>query len=447
MSAEQLDGWKEISTYLRCSVKTAQRLEMQHGLPIHRLPHSRSSRAPRRSPVHAFPQELDQWRQKHRNCNAFSHNSEGIPSSTSACLAAPETFFIADPFDSKPSRDQKKISISALIKLTAAILLVASFPVLHFYRSMRETGTAQPAFAHLDGDRLIASDSQGQLLWEVNLPAPPAEFGPTHLSALQVVDIDGNGSNEVLAAISHPGEEFAPSSSLLCFSQSGVLGWRFTPGLNSPSFGNTRKFRICAFSAAGRLANGQRFVSISSNRTSDEMALVSILSWEGRLIGEYLHRGAVSSHLEIDLDGDDIDELVLGGFDAAADLAFVAALPVGALAAIGSSGKEPLMLAGTSELAYRLIPSTHVSHLMNETASVFSIRKAGKGQLLIELSYATKNLASLERIYLLDLSLKPLHLLFPDSLAAIYKKLELEGRILDPRSNEDIDSLMQFIAP
>ena len=52
---EILDSWKEISVYLNRSVKTCQRWETEHHLPIYRLDGS-----PRPS-VFAYKDELDLW--------------------------------------------------------------------------------------------------------------------------------------------------------------------------------------------------------------------------------------------------------------------------------------------------------------------------------------------------------------------------------------------------
>jgi hypothetical protein len=51
---ELLCGWKEISSYLHLTVRSAQRWE-KAGLPVHRAYESR------RSPVVASVQELDSW--------------------------------------------------------------------------------------------------------------------------------------------------------------------------------------------------------------------------------------------------------------------------------------------------------------------------------------------------------------------------------------------------
>lgn len=50
-----LNGWKEISAHLARGVRTAQRWELQFGMPVHR-PASK-----RRTAVVAFPAELDVW--------------------------------------------------------------------------------------------------------------------------------------------------------------------------------------------------------------------------------------------------------------------------------------------------------------------------------------------------------------------------------------------------
>jgi hypothetical protein len=54
-SSNTLQSWKEIAAYLKRGVRTAQRWERSHGLPIRR------PREADQGPVFAFPEELDQW--------------------------------------------------------------------------------------------------------------------------------------------------------------------------------------------------------------------------------------------------------------------------------------------------------------------------------------------------------------------------------------------------
>lgn len=53
--SDALQGWKEIAAYLKRGVRTAQRWEQTAGLPVRR------PRPGERSPVFAFPEELEAW--------------------------------------------------------------------------------------------------------------------------------------------------------------------------------------------------------------------------------------------------------------------------------------------------------------------------------------------------------------------------------------------------
>ena len=55
LKSDALQSWKEIAAYLKRGVRTAQRWERCAGLPVRR------PRPGDRSPVFAFPAEIDQW--------------------------------------------------------------------------------------------------------------------------------------------------------------------------------------------------------------------------------------------------------------------------------------------------------------------------------------------------------------------------------------------------
>jgi hypothetical protein len=71
MEGRILNGWKEISAHLARNVRTAQRWELQLGMPVHR-PASK-----RRTAVVAFPDELDVWLTKNRSqLNGLSQSTD-----------------------------------------------------------------------------------------------------------------------------------------------------------------------------------------------------------------------------------------------------------------------------------------------------------------------------------------------------------------------------------
>jgi len=55
LQSNTLQSWKEIAAYLKRGVRTAQRWERNERLPVRR------PRPGGRSPVFAFPQEIDEW--------------------------------------------------------------------------------------------------------------------------------------------------------------------------------------------------------------------------------------------------------------------------------------------------------------------------------------------------------------------------------------------------
>jgi hypothetical protein len=54
-SSNTLQSWKEIAAYLKRGVRTVQRWERAHGLPVRR------PKVTDQGPVFAFPEELDDW--------------------------------------------------------------------------------------------------------------------------------------------------------------------------------------------------------------------------------------------------------------------------------------------------------------------------------------------------------------------------------------------------
>jgi len=74
-----LNGWKEISSYLGRTVRTAQRWEVQLEMPVHR-PATR-----KRTAVIAYPNQLDSWLV--RNCNCLDSCDGYEPTSSPADIA------------------------------------------------------------------------------------------------------------------------------------------------------------------------------------------------------------------------------------------------------------------------------------------------------------------------------------------------------------------------
>jgi len=70
MGLHILNGWKEISSYIDRVARTAQRWELQFGMPVHRPANKR------RTAVVAFADELDVWLIRNADAlNGASHRA------------------------------------------------------------------------------------------------------------------------------------------------------------------------------------------------------------------------------------------------------------------------------------------------------------------------------------------------------------------------------------
>jgi hypothetical protein len=133
-AGRRLDGWKEISTHLRCDVRTCMRWEKEQGLPIHRINHDA-----KKSKVFAFTAELDAWLRRGRPSNGAPH--EGTPRPWLA-------------------KSWKIVAAAVVVAMgLAAILILAP---------KRGSG---PAKFGVVGSTLQILDGAGQFLWPLEIPA------------------------------------------------------------------------------------------------------------------------------------------------------------------------------------------------------------------------------------------------------------------------------------
>jgi hypothetical protein len=79
---DRLDGWKAVASYLRKSVRTAQRWERELGLPVHRMQTETGEI------IYAFSAEIDDW---------VRERERGPRTPRPASLAGPRPAASADP--------------------------------------------------------------------------------------------------------------------------------------------------------------------------------------------------------------------------------------------------------------------------------------------------------------------------------------------------------------
>jgi len=325
---ERLTTWGEIADYLGISVRTAQQWEKERNLPVRRIPgHHRST-------VVAFRSELDAW-------------LEG------------------KLFSGKTGRPFYRYGLF----LSVLVILVGGFLLLHFWWRVDRN----PVSFHADGNRLQALNQNGTLLWEWSDPEFVAANFETIFPPFATFDLNRDGINEA-AYIFKAINVQLHSGMLVCFSSSGEDLWKleFNKPLRFAGKELLDRFAgwvVFPVEVAGEL----RLVAGARHRGRFPSLVWLIDPHDGSVEDEYIHPGYVRTYLVRDVDGDQTDELLLGGVNNPGQgigHAFLAVLdlPFSTSTQTGFFGDT-----GPREIAYFLFPRTRLGSLRMRLAKLKSI--------------------------------------------------------------------------
>lgn len=284
-SGGELGGWKQIAAYLRVSVRTAQTLEKEQGLPVRRG-------ASAKAPVFAFTADLDEWRN----------------SRTQGCASAPST-----QEDGSTRRDWIRASI-ALGTLLGGGSIVA-YESVRVGSSRTET-TSQP---RVEGNRLSVLRGDGSTLWQFAFPFPLSNlaYDASNYDPKKCLfaDIDGDGETETLFAVIP--KSFTDEHSVICFSSRGKMRWKFKPSravtdnfgrsFAPPFYPNNFHF------FPGRDGLAPRVVVCSHHNWSFPTQVAVLNPHTGEVLSEYWHRGHLLHSAVADAGRDGKPKLLLAG--------------------------------------------------------------------------------------------------------------------------------------
>lgn len=211
----RLNGWKEIADHLDKGVRTAQRWEMELGLPVHRLP------GRGREIIFAFRIEIDQWLLKNGQISDTGKEQTETATKEADLLGAglyPKAYWHANP----------KLLRSWAVGSTA--LLLATLLVV-FLNSPAAT-LGPPAQYHFDANTLVVTDKGRHDLWTKFLDAPVFKWRYSD-EALTIMgppvwfeDLDGDSRRETVF-LYDPVTRARSGSLLFCYSEQGDQIWHF----------------------------------------------------------------------------------------------------------------------------------------------------------------------------------------------------------------------------
>lgn len=274
--APQLESWQSIAEYLGVSVRTAQKWEIERGLPISRQPGAKGK-------VSADPADLDKWRE-----------------------ATAE----------RPSSWDNLRLLRTYAGIAAGVLLLELCVAAGYF--IHASGPGPPARLSQESDSVIAADERGRELWRYKFEDPlrleedPEEIPTARRASFD--DLDGDGRIETLYAYV-PASIEEKGASLFCFSEAGKLRWSFRPGravhTAAATFGS--QYAISYFGLLPGGNRGEARILVVSNQVGGFPAQVAVLDGQGRTLGEYWHSGPLTTVETGDLDSDGSPEIVLGG--------------------------------------------------------------------------------------------------------------------------------------
>ena len=177
----RLNGWKEIASYLGKGVRTVQRWERDHGLPIRRVVDSEI--------VFAFRDEIDSWSAESTSLK-LTQSPAGPPDAVADDAGTPPVSGVG-------------IRRAAYLSVAGVTLVVAAAAAVWALRA-----PAQPAESSLEGRVLVVRDQAQREIWrhafefEFNRGSYDGKRQNNGADRVLVADLNRDGSNEVIFAIS-----------------------------------------------------------------------------------------------------------------------------------------------------------------------------------------------------------------------------------------------------
>ena len=407
-----LRGWKKIAAYLGRDVRSAQRYEKTRGLPVHR---EAGDGGPGAASVFAFPGELDEW-------------LEGRKPAESAAVAGASAQLSDSAQPDLGSESHAGRRRSYALALAGGLLLIA---LLVAGAAFFAKGRARPATVTLEFGRFLAARSaDGKALWQKAVASPTASLAVDEAIPPLLADLDHDFSDEIIFAYRTGGEDTLDKDRILCLSGGGEELWSYRPGeeLVLGGLAVPDAYYIQRASAAGRRADGTRFVLSVANHRVLGTSQVSVLDHRGRRIGEYWHAGWVFDAAIVDFDRDGVDEIALAGIDEPTGKAFLAMIAATTPRSISPvpDGYAPGMARNT-ELTYLCFPAAQTDQILRRAVRAFRIGiHTFPDGLTVELQHQGYRDA-VERTYLLDDRLEVLWLQLSDEFLLQGQHLEEKG--------------------
>lgn len=409
---ERLNGWKEIAAFFNRSVRAVQRWERELKLPVRRITTERGAT------VYALRSELQDW---------LSRMEQGV--AWESGFATPS----ASPRSDHPLRLMPPMGLALGIVLGVALVGV--------FLSRGEEKIPVVKAVHLSGQYVQALGVDGTPLWEHDIGFEARLHDADGRRPVPLmVDLDGDGAEEVLVAVRAGADQdaMARSDTLFCFSADGRLLWSYSLPEIANSFRGTRFPGPTRFLAWTPDDSGGVWIAIN-HHTWWPTVLVRVDA-QGRAEVKYVQSGGIYALTFWRAEGDK-GYLVAGGIDNERRLASVAVLDADGPPAVspqspGSDFYCDGCAQGAPE-AYILFPRSEVGrlYLRYPYSIVDSLARVGN-DIRVAILEEAEHFSALYHLISPDLTVKTLAP--SDSYVEAHERLQQNGQ-LDHRFEQCAD--------
>jgi hypothetical protein len=462
-----LSGWKEVAAHLCRSVRTVQRWEKELGLPIRRV------RTAAGEVIYARRDDLGEWLDSRVGRAAVADASNGkrdsgevpiVPANgpgangqtepsgrsgeVEARLAERTGPAVAAPaISAGPGRRQWLGPVALSLGVVGAIALVALWWLSGLGRRR------EPAAWVVEKGTLVVQDARGRTLWTHDFdPLLRTEsLGGRHRSllndrltdAITIVDLDGDGSSEVVVAAW--GE--SRHSALYCFESDGRVRFKHavsrTVRFGNRTFGPPFALRPPLMTReAGRTFLWAPFVD------SEFPATLQKLTALGEVAGEYWQAGHIRTAHELEQDGRRL--LLVGGVRNEDATGSLAVLDVENPTASAPAAKDEYRCTSCPKRppeVFMTFPRPEIGRLFGERAEVTAIDSRPGNKVRIAVTYS--QLKSPEHpacfpatgFYHLDDRLRVVSADYGDNYIQCHAHLKLSGKLEHDFGPRDVAEL------
>lgn len=416
-------SWKEIAGYFDVSVKTCQRWEKSHGLPVHRLADSSKSN------IFVYQDEFEEWLKS----SLVKKHLRAIPS----------------PAD--PDSERRRIP-----KWLLASFPFAAFLILVIFLSK---SPPRPADFHIRAGELVILDRKGRELWRYDTGieglAGEEEYRERfqkkrirndvlYLPLLVIRDLNGDHLPEVIFALHTL--NLSDSDSLVILDHRGHLIARVPTG-RQMVYGNTTypdEYNIYGLVIDDLQDDGLGEILLISNQTPFFPTRFLVIDCRGRIQSEYWNSGRISDITVADTDNDGRREVLISGMNNEYRKGFFAVFSSQIIKG-GSPQMEdsytPRGIGRGSERHYVLLPRTDVDQLDHLIDNAIEVKLHKNGNIFVRMRRSGN-------FYVFNRQMVPVTTLFCNRFVFMHRE-EYEKKRVTSVLNDDykqrlLDNILYF---